>query len=1065
MDADHFLRELAGNLGRGRAFVRTKREFELQASVSVHIEAPGVDWTVPAEAVVVFSRDGFVGLEFEDFEQTVLPQLDRLGQQSERAKLPASEATVIGPMPRFDSAGRRAALEESAVGAAEVHITDEEPGGYVHMRALPPIETEPDEELPGGMRALRDRSSTIIQEAPPKYYRAEITDDDGPRRNDPPAGATSDDLVDLDDGDRGDEDDDDLVGEEVDADGTQDLNLYDERQRRRRVPSSPTMRLPVAQPQSPQIADDDEGTFDLPKAGVPVSKAAAVDPAEAAPHAPPDLVHEYEPWSPAERSRAMAVSPSITAKEAAPSPPPPPAPAPPAAPAIAAEGLAVFEDRERSFLRSTGGGVLRIGDERDLLGLYLLELRHGLLITLGGPDGAVGEKLRLKVACGRVVTLEAEVLARLGDWVTLAVPDAGPVKELLTEKSSELAAILGELGVHPTAPPPPPPPPPPIEPEKPRPEPEPERPRSAGMGTAVLVDEPPPPPKAIEPAAPEPAPKIEPVAERPARAPKPPKLAGDTVAFEETGDLENELKANLKSGGLFVESSPIPLRTKKKLAITVGGRATGLSADAEVVFADAGKVGFMVTNGADLIPKLEHFLASGPPPAEEGTADVGSLEDSGIGAAVVPFKGKVAPPLTMGRILDFHAMRVEDESELAETTVLQLFDYLVRHDARGVIEVESGADRLSIWLHEGSVAFVVKKPLEEHLALGRLLINLKRLNEAGLRQALETAKQAKKPLGRTLVAMGLIKKADLSTAVREQMRVVLDAGFAWKSGRYEWQPWREPPGEADLILTKGIGILAHHFRGRYEALGSSEMEILFGQNMPRRAAPSDDLDRLAGVVQLQPKELRFIQHQLDGTRPMNDAVLGSPIGRLASLRLIGVLLSLGQLHFTDGKQKIMREATSVRREPSTFVRLKKELQERLGMFKGMNHFEILGVHWSAHHRGHKQAYDKLKKEFDPTKAPIRDTTDDIRAIAKEINDLLDAAWATISSPEKRQSYRKELFDKTERQYAADMLVKQGEVALMRGNRVAAIEALETAVELEPSARNRQLLASAREGRR
>src|SRR5687767_623899 len=59
LDTEHFLRELAGNLGRGRAFVRTRRDFELQEALTVQIEAPGVGWKVMAEAVVVFARDGF----------------------------------------------------------------------------------------------------------------------------------------------------------------------------------------------------------------------------------------------------------------------------------------------------------------------------------------------------------------------------------------------------------------------------------------------------------------------------------------------------------------------------------------------------------------------------------------------------------------------------------------------------------------------------------------------------------------------------------------------------------------------------------------------------------------------------------------------------------------------------------------------------------------------------------------------------------------------------------------------------------------------------------------------
>jgi Flp pilus assembly protein TadD len=89
----------------------------------------------------------------------------------------------------------------------------------------------------------------------------------------------------------------------------------------------------------------------------------------------------------------------------------------------------------------------------------------------------------------------------------------------------------------------------------------------------------------------------------------------------------------------------------------------------------------------------------------------------------------------------------------------------------------------------------------------------------------------------------------------------------------------------------------------------------------------------------------------------------------------------------------------------------------------------------------------------------------VKTIAKEIHAIIDTAWTALSNADSRMSYRKQLFDKTERQYAADMLVKQGELALIRGDRVNAIEALETAVELDPSNRNRTLLTSAREGRR
>ncbi len=986
-DTDHFLRELAGNLGRGRAFVRTRRTFELQEGLAVRIEAPGVGWTVDAEAVVVFSRDGFVGLEFENFEQSVLPELDRLGQAAERSRFAVpSEATVIAPMPVFESASHR-------TGVAEIHITDEEPAsGKIHMRPMPsipdPAETDADEPP---ARQAADRSTTVVEDPPEE----------------------SEDL----------------------PDGTQDLNLYDRPMRTRRPRN--TSRIPG----SPPATEDADDTYDgdpidldlLSMEPRPLSDAALES---------VDLEHEFEPWAPSPSlvvprivSSVEEVDPAVPDQAVPPDPPPPSG--------VAAEGIEIFEDRSRRFVRVTRGGVVKLHDEADLLGLYLSQARHGLLIAVGGPDGEVGARVQLKIAAGRAINIEAQILARVGGLVALAIPDHAPLRELLIESKDELVkaleGIVGEIAPQARADSAPPAP--------------------AAVVTSDLVEPVP------EPAAP--------VVD--ASPPQPPKLIGTVVRFERITDLSHELKTNLSNGGLFVESSPLPLRSKKHLQLTVGDTDLGCMLEAEVVFADAGRVGFMLPHVQDVIAKLQQITETGEIPAPEDDDASIDLDQHALDAAakagdasgsLSPIKGKLDAPLTMGRILDLQFRRIDNETELGETSVLQLFEFLARRALRGVLDVEAEDKRkLCVWLHEGSVAFVTLKPGDENHALGRILINNKRLNEAGLRQGLETAQKNKKSLGRTLVSLGLIRKSDLSAGLREQTRVVLSSAFGFKGGRFEWGPWREPPGAADLVLTKGITVLAHHVRHRYEALGSNELEVLFGKNMTRRVAPVDDLDRIAGPMQLQQKELRFLQLQLDGTRPISDAVLGSPIGRLASLRLVGVLLSMGQLKFTDGHQHVVRENTSMAREPSAFVRVKKEMRERLALLRGMNHFEVLGVHWSAHHRSHRGAYDTIKREFDLKRAPIRDAPDDVKSIAKEINAIIDAAWQVLSNADTRQSYRKQMFDKTERQYAADMLVKQGEVALMRGDRVAAIEALETAVELEPSNRNRTLLATAREGRR
>ena len=279
--------------------------------------------------------------------------------------------------------------------------------------------------------------------------------------------------------------------------------------------------------------------------------------------------------------------------------------------------------------------------------------------------------------------------------------------------------------------------------------------------------------------------------------------------------------------------------------------------------------------------------------------------------------------MSVGRIFDLGSSRLDDDSDRSKLPALLLLEYLVRKEARGVLEIISESATISIWLHHGNSAYAISKPVDEASALGRILINMKRLNETGLREGLASAKANKKALGRALIGLGLIKKSDLTAALREQARLILERALHFKTGTYQWSGWREPPGHADLVVTKGLGLIARHLRGRYDALGSSELEVLFGRNLGRKVAPNREVDRLAGTLGLQPKELRFVKLQMDGSRPINDAVLGSPIGRLASLRLVGMMLSLGFLSFTDGPQRVVREKTVASREPSAFVRLKK----------------------------------------------------------------------------------------------------------------------------------------------
>jgi tetratricopeptide (TPR) repeat protein len=379
-----------------------------------------------------------------------------------------------------------------------------------------------------------------------------------------------------------------------------------------------------------------------------------------------------------------------------------------------------------------------------------------------------------------------------------------------------------------------------------------------------------------------------------------------------------------------------------------------------------------------------------------------------------------------------------------------------------VLELSFQDEERVAYFHDGNIAFLEARPFREETALGHLLTHHRRLTESALRDGLTKARAARKPLGRALVALGLARSSDVVSALREQTRSRLESTFSWPRGAFEVRAWREPPGHADLVVTRGLGIVAHHLRRRFAELGLSDLEALLGDRLRAGARPSPRLERAASALGLPPKELRFLQVSLEG-RGLEEAARLSSLGKLAALRLAALAFSLGLL---DTERGPASSSSGRRRGPSgdRASRMRRELRARLELLERQNHFEVLGVHWSSHHRSYRAAYEAILAELSTVRGPYQNAPADVQMLARKCSQRVKLAFDVLSDDAKRVAYRKELFDATEREYSAQMLVEKGEVALMRGDRVGAIEHLETAVELAPSERNRKLLRAAREGR-
>ncbi|MCB9653786.1 MAG: hypothetical protein H6729_06615 [Deltaproteobacteria bacterium] len=735
------------------------------------------------------------------------------------------------------------------------------------------------------------------------------------------------------------------------------------------------------------------------------------------------------------------------------------------------------------------GAIVRFKGLVDLVGRYFAEIRHGHLSLALDPETEIStDRTELHLFVGPV---EARVVARLETSDVLAIAhiqDPSPIEALLRRTFDAWHATILDwaLPSSPNASAPAP---------KSAPVKTPTQPTESARSTIA------PPPQAPQ----ENSPSTDTRHAAPRQPSIPPELRESVVFFPSPTALEAELQRNLLNGGLFVASPPLPLRSQHRLQLSVGGTLLPFVLSSDVVFAQNGRVGFALSNPSQAVAQVRTYLAApGPrghvaPSVETSSAPIqgAGLEESasasppssvdlepmviqgteqGLDPQVPTFSGRLRAPLTLKHLLDFRSHRISASTlPVDEASCLALIDLIVAQGWKGVLTLEApqsesapnttdrGAPKnYTIWFHAGSIAFVDTQPYDEVTSLGRLLLTTKRISESVLREGLETSQARRISLGRALIALGRIKKSDLSVILREQARMKADLAMRWPEGSFRFEPWREPPGNADLILTKGLGVLARHVRHRYLEVELSEIERLLGPNLARTIKPVPDFDQLASTLLLLPKELRFVELQLHQDRPMSEAVLGSPIGRLASLRMIAMGLTLGFLHFEDGERsRVLREVTNVLRETTVIRKLSRSVQERLSTLEALNHFEVLGVHWSAHQRTYRAAHRRALREFDIKEAAWQEASEDVLNMIQKIHGRINEAYTFLSNTENRIDYRQNLFDKSERAFAADMLVKKGEIALMRGDRVFAIECLETAHELAPSPQKQELLETAR----
>jgi hypothetical protein len=181
----------------------------------------------------------------------------------------------------------------------------------------------------------------------------------------------------------------------------------------------------------------------------------------------------------------------------------------------------------------------------------------------------------------------------------------------------------------------------------------------------------------------------------------------------------------------------------------------------------------------------------------------------------------------------------------------------------------------------------------------------------------------------------------------EQLR----RSFEWPDGTYRITD--EPPPERLLATRRSmVSVVMHGIRSLLRVMDTEQVSavlapqlLLAPRVLPGRAA-------LVPLLGLSPRELRFVEHVLDGATTVDEILRRGGIGRDTALHLIFVLHLFRALEWRS-----VDECAGT--SPADQLRARAQKLEKA------DHFEVLGVHWSVSRVEIDRAWRRIEEEMKP----------------------------------------------------------------------------------------------------
>ncbi|MBN2359902.1 MAG: hypothetical protein JXR83_10645 [Deltaproteobacteria bacterium] len=488
--------------------------------------------------------------------------------------------------------------------------------------------------------------------------------------------------------------------------------------------------------------------------------------------------------------------------------------------------------------------------------------------------------------------------------------------------------------------------------------------------TAVPVT----PPAEMPPAPAQPPAPVQPTA--PAQPPAPtPTLVNDTIAFANVAAIDAVQDELQKTGGFMVDAvGGAPGFGSLNVRIALSGGAPGEELTAQVVFAQGNRAALIFSQPFQVIEQLKRMRE---PPTATGVAGsastAGALRPAGVSSGVTlpprPMQNPDSPPA----ILQLNLAAPPDPRPATKSTLIEVLYTLGKLRAIGTFKVECGQEKIEIPFRSG--AMMISD--EDKEALLRVV---------------------------------LIPRGTISMAPVLPDRI--------KSDKHP----RDPRGIVNELLRRTL-----------REPRTQDLEVSLGPLWSRYPVPVPQKSPALYGLKLEPKEARFLDVVLDGTRDLSEMMRVAGMLRPSTVRLVYIFIIYQLIEFLDDARYNSNQDPRVQFEAEC---------ERL---LEANVFDVLGMHWSEHPNVLREKLQKRRDRFGPSSPLVKHAPE----LAHKVMNAVEKAHNMIADREGRKQARAAL-GQIDYKSASSILARHAELASLRGEFKLVREALEMAMELYPA---------------